>query len=95
MNSILSACGLLCNQCEYFGEDCRGCHSGLGSPFCAKDMMPDKMCPLYKCAVIEKNYHHCGDCAELPCKKFTDLKDPGISAEQHNQSVQERVLRLR
>jgi hypothetical protein len=56
--------------------------------------MRDKLCPLYKCATIDKRYKNCGQCAELPCKKFTDLKDPNISNEQHHKSINERVSRL-
>ena len=57
--------------------------------------MQDKLCPLYQCAVIDKKYKHCEQCVELPCKKFNDLKDPNISVEQHNKSINERVLRLK
>lgn len=95
MNQIISACGLSCGACDYLKTRCPGCHAAGGETFWAKDSMPDGMCPLYKCSVIEKKYHSCGQCAELPCQKFVDLKDPAISEEQHKQSIQERVLRLK
>lgn len=95
MNQIVSACGLVCSECEYYNKNCSGCHAVKGSTFWAKNAMPDKICPLYKCAVIDKNYDNCGHCSELPCGKFRDLKDPNISVEQHEKSITERVARLK
>ncbi len=94
MTKVLSACGLLCDQCN-FNDMCKGCHEVKGSTFWAKEAMPDKICPLFKCSVIEKKYKNCGQCAELPCKKFTELKDPNITMEEHKKSINERMLRLK
>jgi len=41
------------------------------------------------------NYNSCGQCSELPCNKFIDLKDPEISDEQHYKSIDERASRLK
>ncbi len=95
MDQIISACGLLCNECRYFNADCGGCYSVKGSTFWAKSMMPDNICPLYKCSVMDKQFSHCGQCPDLPCKKFNDLKDPNISEEQHEKLISERVSRLK
>jgi hypothetical protein len=95
MSQMLSACGLLCSECNFFNNACQGCHAVKGATFWAKEMMPDRICPLYKCSVIDKKFGNCGQCAELPCKKFIDLKDPNISDEQHIQSINERVSRLK
>lgn len=95
MTQTLSACGLLCDKCNYFSIDCQGCYIVKGSTFWAREAMPDKICPLYLCSVIDKKYNNCGECPELPCQKFIDLKDPNISDEQHNKSIDERVSRLK
>ncbi len=95
MNQILSACGLLCNECNFYNTSCNGCYAVKGSTFWAIKTVPDKICTLYKCAVIDKKFNSCGQCAELPCKKFTDLKDPNTSDEQHQKSIGERVKRLK
>lgn len=95
MNQIISACGLLCNECDYFNTNCKGCYNVKGSTFWAIKATPAKICPLYKCSIIDKNYNNCGQCAELPCGKFKDLKDPNISEEQHDTSISERVSRLK
>lgn len=94
MDKILSVCGLLCNECQYL-NNCQGCHIVKGSTFWAKDIMPDKICPLYTCAVVENRYDNCGQCGKLPCGKFNDLKDPNISEEQHKKSIEERAARLK
>ncbi|MDI6783986.1 MAG: DUF3795 domain-containing protein [bacterium] len=95
MGPMISACGLQCDQCNYFGKTCQGCYAVQGEPFWAKEMMPDKLCPLYKCAIIDKKYTDCGQCPELPCKLFNDLKDPSISEQEHIKSINERVSRLK
>lgn len=95
MNQLISVCGLLCNTCDYFNKNCQGCLTVKGTTFWSKDAMPDGLCPLYKCAIIEKKYQSCGQCADLPCSLFTGLKDPNITDEQHKKSIAERVKRLK
>jgi len=92
---ILSVCGLICNDCEFLGKSCNGCVEVKGSTFWAQEMIPDKVCPLYNCAVNVKNYNHCGSCEELPCKLFLEMKDPDLSDEEHMESINVRVRRLR
>jgi hypothetical protein len=91
----LSACGLVCDQCEFFNKTCTGCINVKGSTFWAKEMLPDKICPLYNCSVNKKGLRNCGGCSELPCKLFLDMKDPGSTEEQHLASIRTRVAALR
>jgi hypothetical protein len=91
---ILSACGLKCDECEFFNKTCTGCISVKGSTFWAKEMMPNKTCPLYDCSVNNKKLRNCGDCSELPCKMFLDMKDPNSTDEEHQKSIQTRVAAL-
>ena len=91
---ILSACGLKCDECEFFNTTCTGCMSVKGSTFWAKEMMPNKTCPLYDCSVNTKKFNNCGDCAELPCKMFREMKDPNSTDEEHQKSIQARVAAL-
>ena len=92
---ILSACGLICDECEFFEKQCDGCHGVKGQTFWAKEMMPGKTCPLYHCAVDTRNYHDCGDCSELPCKMFREMKDPNSTEEEHQLGLIARVAALR
>jgi hypothetical protein len=92
---ILSACGLICDECEFYGKECNGCIAVKGQTFWAKEMMPDKSCPLFNCSVNSKGYRSCGNCEELPCKMFHEMKDPSSTDEEHRLSVVERVGRLK
>jgi hypothetical protein len=58
-------------------------------------MMPSKICPLYDCSVNSKKFRNCGDCAELPCKMFRDMKDPNSTDEEHQKSLITRAANLR
>jgi hypothetical protein len=91
----ISVCGLVCSECQFYNVSCKGCKAVEGSTFWAKEMLPSKVCALYECAVTNKKYGSCGECSELPCKMFRELKDPNSSEEEHLKSIDERVLRLR
>jgi hypothetical protein len=91
----LSVCGLKCNECEFFNKRCNGCVAVKGSTFWAIEMMPSKVCPLFDCSVNQKGFKDCGDCAELPCKVFRDMKDPETSDDEHQRMLLERVKLLR
>jgi hypothetical protein len=91
----ISACGLICDNCEYFNTTCTGCINVQGSTFWAKDMMPTKVCPMFDCSVNKKHFKNCGDCKDLPCKMFLEMKDPKSTDEEHQKSIAVRVGRLR
>jgi len=91
---LLSACGLICDECEYFNKTCTGCIDVKGSTFWAKEMAPGKVCPMYDCAVNKKEFKNCGGCSELPCKLFYDMKDPKSTDEEHQKSIGIRVTLL-
>jgi len=94
-DKILSACGLWCDECEHNKKLCDGCHTIKGSTFWAKEMMPSKVCPLYDCGVNQRGYRDCGQCAELPCGTFLQMKDPNSTEEEHKQMLKIRQDRLR
>ena len=92
---ILSACGLICNECEFYNKTCTGCHAVKGSTFWALEMMPAKVCPLYDCSVNKNGLKDCGGCADLPCKMFREMKDPNSTDEEHLRMLGVRSERLR
>lgn len=87
----VSACGLKCNECQFYNNPCSGCYKVEGKTFWAKESMPNKICTLYDCAINERKYKSCGNCTELPCKQFKELKDPNITEEEHINSIKKRV----
>ena len=88
-----SVCGIQCDECRFFGEQCGGCAQVLGKPFWTAHL-PTGVCPLYSCC-SEKNLVHCGHCGDFPCKKYEELRDPGMTEEQHQQGLQQRIARVR
>jgi hypothetical protein len=94
MNTI-SSCGLICSDCEFYKKTCDGCYAVQGSTFWAQEMMPSKVCPLFQCAFNDRGYESCGDCEELPCALFLQMKDPSLSDEEHQRMVGVRVERLK
>ncbi len=92
---ILSACGLICDECPSYGKECDGCKTVKGQTFWAKEMMPDQTCPLFNCSVNTKGLQSCGGCQELPCQLFREMKDPNSTDEEHQLSLVQRVERLK
>ena len=71
-----------------------GCYAVHGETFWAKEMMPGKVCPLYACAINDRGYESCGDCSELPCDMFREMKDPASTDEEHEKMLKVRVEHL-
>jgi len=91
----IAACGLICYECEFFEQQCPGCYEIKGKTFWAEEIMPEKICPIFDCSVNDKEYQNCGKCSKLPCNIFNELRDPNISDEDHEKSIQDRTLRLK
>ncbi|HPE18781.1 MAG TPA: DUF3795 domain-containing protein, partial [Tenuifilaceae bacterium] len=79
----------------FHGKECPGCYLVEGKTFWALEAMPNKICPIFDCSVNRRLFKNCGECNELPCKVFTELKDPNVSDLDHELSVQKRVLLLK
>ena len=91
---MISACGLKCKECQFYNNPCSGCYNVEGKTFWAKDYTPNGICQLYNCSILKNNYKNCGDCRELPCQMFQDLKDPNITEEKHIKMIDIRVKNL-
>lgn len=89
---MLSCCGTDCSVCEYRGTLCRGCSESLGKVFHAPE---GGACPIYECAVNQKKEKSCGTCPQAPCEIWRSTKDPSLSQEAFEQSIRERMERLR
>ena len=82
-------CGLYCGSCSYLDNPCPGCGYVEGKPFWTSQI-PTGVCPIYACCRNEKKLEHCGLCDEFPCQTFLDLRDPSMSDEQFQQSLDTR-----
>lgn len=89
----LAVCGYECRTCPLHGEPCQGCRIHQGRVFWTKDAGME-CCPIYDCAVHKKGLSDCAPCGDLPCKIFTELRDPSMSDEAHQESIRLRLVNL-
>ena len=90
---MISVCGVNCEGCPHFHQDCAGCEALAGKVYWAQYIGAD-VCPIYKC-VGEKAYRNCGACPQIPCHIWVNLKDPSWSDEEHQKSIRDRLAVLK
>lgn len=88
----LSCCGSDCNACSCFGSMCQGCNAANGKVFHAP---AGKACPIYSCCVQKHKFVTCLSCDSLPCDIWRGTKDPGLTEQQFEATIQERVNNLK
>lgn len=86
---LAPVCGIYCGGCEYLNTACAGCGRVEGKPFWTSQI-PGGVCPLHDCCANQKKLEHCGLCAEFPCETFLALRDPSMSDEQFQESLERR-----
>lgn len=89
----IEVCGLSCEACNFLGNECKGCRAEAGRVFWTKyyDNMPG--CAIYACAT-EKGLHNCGACAQIPCDKWKTTREPDVTDEEFERSLQARMKNL-
>ena len=88
----LSCCGADCTTCDLFGGPCRGCNAAEGRVFHALEGKP---CPIYACCVNRRRHATCAACEALPCDIWRATRDPNLSDEAFEASMEARVRNLR
>lgn len=88
----LSCCGTDCSKCGFYGGLCKGCNETCGKVFHAPE---GKACPIYQCAVQKHMFSTCADCDKLPCPIWRATKDPNMSDDEFEVSIQNRVNNLK
>lgn len=88
----ISCCGTECSKCSFYGNMCQGCNECQGKVFHAPE---GKACPVYTCSVKTKKLRNCSQCEEVPCKIWRATKDPGLSDEEFEKNIAERVNNLK
>jgi hypothetical protein len=89
-----AACGIYCGNCDFSGEQCKGCGHSDGRPFWTAQV-PSGVCPIHDCCSNQKKIEHCGLCEELPCRTFLELRDPDMSDEEFEKSLKARQESLK
>lgn len=92
---MINPCGVYCKDCSWYKKGCEGCRETKGIPFWAVEHTEKGVCPIWDCAVNSRDLNHCGECSLLPCKIFTDLRDPSMTDEQYETALRERIEALK
>ena len=87
-------CGIYCGECSFLGQQCKGCGYIDGKPFWTSHM-PTSICPLHDCCRNQKELEHCGLCADFPCEVFFELRDPNMSDEEFEKSLEDRKTAIK
>lgn len=86
---IISCCGVICSDCQYYPGNCSGCPAIEGKAFWLQFTGSD-VCDIYNCCINQKQLSHCGKCSELPCA-FYGGDDP-TKSEAENRAIFERQM---
>lgn len=92
---VVCVCGSDCDNCKAFPAPCQGCSRTQGKIFWAQQFLGQDTCSIYDCAVNKKHYTNCGQCSELPCQIFYNIKEPGSTQEEHLKGIERRVNNLK
>jgi hypothetical protein len=90
---MLCVCGAYCAECPQYGKECKGCAETGGRVYWAA-YIGKEICPYYQCTQ-DQGFRHCGECGKMPCDLWHSLKDPSWTDEQHEQSIKDRVKKLK
>ena len=87
----LSPCGTDCSACPFHGGPCAGCSEARGRVFHASQ---GKACAIYACCASLR-FAFCASCGQLPCAVWKNTRDPSMTDEQFEESVQARIAALK
>ncbi|WP_050696563.1 DUF3795 domain-containing protein [Anaeromassilibacillus senegalensis] len=93
MDKIVSCCGCVCSECQYFPDACKGCPEIQGKAFWLA-YTGEPVCKIYDCCVNTKRQPHCGLCGELPCRRY-EGEDPTKSPEENAEDHRKQLEQLR
>ena len=89
MEKIISCCGVVCSDCEYYPEDCKGCREIEGKVFWLQFTGGD-ICDIYDFCIEKKQLAHCGKCSALPCEHYA--KNDPTKPEEENKAILKKQL---
>lgn len=92
MEKVISCCGVVCSECQYYPNECKGCPTIKGQVFWL-EYTGGKVCEIYECCVQMKKLAHCGKCANLPCDRFDGI-DPTKTQEENDNDYRQQIAQL-
>lgn len=93
MEKIVSCCGVVCSDCEYYPASCTGCPDIRGKVFWLS-YTGEEICQIYRCCVEEHVLPHCGKCSKLPCAQYTEGEGDPTKTPEENAEIYKQQLKL-
>lgn len=93
MDKIISCCGVICSECQYYPADCKSCPTIEGQVFWL-EYTGEKICGIYQCCVNTKKLEYCGNCERLPCAEYNGF-DPTKTQEENEKDLINQLAQLR
>jgi hypothetical protein len=93
MDVIISCCGVVCSDCEYYPNACKGCPESKGNVFWLQ-YTDEEICPIYQCCIDQKQYSHCGKCPNVPCRLY-ERGDPTKTDEENKRTLEKQLTQLK
>ena len=88
----ISVCGTDCSACALWSGMCKGCNESCGKVF---HVPGGKPCPIYACCAGRHRLATCASCDNLPCNIWQATRDPSMTDEQFQKSVEDRAATLK
>ena len=57
---LVSPCGIICDECPFYNNTCKGCKNINGKVFWSADFTANGVCPLYDCSINNKTRPRAG-----------------------------------
>ncbi len=77
-DTLPAVCGLFCGSCTYLGNRCGGRDNVKEKPFWT-ELIGIGTAPVYDRCVNTRHYGRCGECSELLCDNYHQVKTRVIS----------------
>lgn len=76
-DTLPAVCCLFCGSCINLGNGCEDRDDVKEKPFWT-ELIGIGISPVYDCCVNTRHYGHCGECSELLCDRYDQVKNPVI-----------------
>lgn len=93
MHKIISCCGVVCSECQYYPAECKGCPTIKGHAFWLENT-GEEICTIYECCTNQKKLPHCARCDKLSCNRY-DGSDPTKTQKENENDFIKQLEQLR
>ena len=91
--TVPAPCGAICQNCRYFGNECKGCYACKGEVWWIVYTDLD-VCEQYDCCKLQSGFRHCGECNQFPCDLYAE-EDPEMTPEENAERRASRIRNIK